>query len=264
MSINVFNILDGLSDGHSFIPSRDPGSVSGSTFIQNNLKLDGPARELNVLHEFQHGNIPDFLRHFVAISVTDGTNSLSYLVMSDVLCIGNNSDYVRMPMNPLTAQAIATQYDCTLPTRKMSNDIWIHATNKVTPHAMPPDADMNKTYRISMHNAFVQDQLVKAGLDPHQLTSGHKKDVVLTNGLYPNNLKQKVAIYGWMMLNGQAIQPLNYVSHSVMYEDYSHGIRLVANDVLLNGQARRMQDVFADGKLSALVSDEGPLKFVKY
>jgi hypothetical protein len=266
MGMNIFSVLNGTSANNLLIPNRDPGSVSGSIFIQNNLNLIGAEREQNILNEFIHGNIPDFLRNFTPITVTNNTDSITYLVMPDVLCIGSNDDYVRMPMNPLTAQKIADQYDCTLPTRKMSNDIWKNAVNKLDPRPWGPpyDGDMIKTYRIGVHNTTIQNQLSASNLDPHSLTSGHKKDVVLTNRLYPNNPNKRAAIYGWIQSNGQAIQGLNPVSHEDTYEDYSHGIRMIANDVIVNSNPMRIQDVFSDTKLWALVSDEGPLTFQRY
>jgi predicted RNA-binding protein len=264
MSIDIFNVLGGSSSGNSLIPARDPGSVTGSAWIQTNMDLMGAVRENNILQEFLHGNIPDFLRKFTSIAVSDGTNTLTYLVMPDVLCIGSNEDYVRMPMNPHTAQAIADKYDCTLPTKKMADQIWKNAVNKLEPKPWGPpyDLDMEKTHRIGTHNSTIQAQL--SGLDPTALTSGHKKDVVLTNHLSPNNPAKRVAIYGWFQLNGQPIQGLNPVSHEDTYADYSHGIRLIVNDVIVNGTPMRMKDIFADSQLSKLVSDEGVVTFTRY
>jgi hypothetical protein len=262
VSIDIFSILNGASD--SLFPARDPGAVAGSVWIQNNINLAGPAREANILEELMHGNMPDFIKNLTQIKVSDGTNTLIYLIMPDVLSIGSNEDYVRMPMNPLTAQAVADKLDCTLPTKKMVDDIWANATNKLVPLPWGPpyDASMQSTYRIGIQNSKIQAQLV--GRDPQALTSGHKKDVVLTNRLSPNNPNQRVAIYGWIQANGRAIQGLNPVSHEVSYSDYSHGIRLIANDVLLNNAPARMQQIFADPVLSHLVSDEGVLTFTRY
>ena len=67
MSINIFNILNS-SPGNVLIPARDPGAMTGSSFIQANMNIKGAQRERNILNEFQHGNIPDFLRHFVPIA----------------------------------------------------------------------------------------------------------------------------------------------------------------------------------------------------
>lgn len=238
--------------------------VTGSQFIQDNMNLVGAIREANILREFQNANMPNLLRNFIPITISDGRNTITYHVTPDVLCIGDDDDYVRMPMNPHTAQAIADQFNCSLITRKMSNDIWKMSTNKLEPKPWGPpyDGDMQKTYRIGVHNTTIQNQL--AGRDPRALTSGHKKDVVLTNKLYPNNPSRRVAIYGWIQLNGQPIQGLNPSSHEDTYEDYSHGIRLVSNDCTVNGTAMKIQDVFRHQVYSSLVSDEGPLLFLRY
>jgi hypothetical protein len=261
--MNIFNVLGG-SSGNALIPNRDPGAVTGSVFIQENMHLTGATRESNILHEFLAGNVPDFLRDFTAVEVKDSENTLTYLVMPDYLAIGTDADYVRMPMNPLTAQDIADKYDCTMPTRKMVNDIWKLSVNKVVPLPWGPpyDHSMMNTDRYGIHNGRIQSQL--AGKDFKAMLSGHKKDVVLTNKLYPNNPNKRVAIYGWIQSNGQPIQGLNPSSHEDTYADYSHGVRLIANDVMVNGTPMRMKDVFADPKLCTLVSDEGPLKFTSY
>ena len=59
------------------------------------------------------------------------------------------------------------------------------------------------------------------GLDNTKLTAGHKKDVVLTNKLSPNNPNKRVAIFGWIKSDGKPIQGLNYWSHSDIYVDYT-------------------------------------------
>lgn len=258
---------DPVPDGHDPAPAPAlPTLVTGSAFIQANINLVGATREANILKEFQIGNFPEFLRNWAVITVSDGTNTLQYQVMSDYLSIGGDDDYVRVPMNPHTAQAIADQYGCTLITRKMCNDIWKQSPNKLEPRPWGPpyNADMEKTHRIGTHSATIQKQLTSAGLNPHALTSGHKKDVVLTNKLHPNNPGKRVAIYGWIQSNGQPIQGLNPTSHDDKYADYSHGIRLVNNNALLNGQLVKMQDIFSHPVYSKLVSDEGPLLFKRY
>jgi hypothetical protein len=46
--------------------------------------------------------------------------------------------------------------------------------------------------------------------------------------------------------------------------DYSHGVRLVSQDVLVNGERRRLAGVLADPELAGLLSDEGPLTHPRY
>jgi hypothetical protein len=263
MTTDILDIL-GEPKQNSLIVTREINAVSGSEFVSNHFNLTGQARENEILSEFLNGNIPDFLRKFYPITVDDGNDSITYLVMSDYLSIGSDEDYVRMPMNPLTAQIIADKYDCVLPTTKIVNDIWKNSVNKLKPLPWGPpyDASMMSTERIGVHNSRIQAQL--ADKDYKSLTSGHKKDVVLTNKLYPNNPNKRVAIYGWIQLTGQPIQPLNPVSHEQTYADYSHGIRLIANDVLINGNLAKIQDIFKDNKYCKLISDEGALQFIKY
>jgi hypothetical protein len=232
-------------------------TITGLQFIQKNDNK--VLREQNALDAFLNGQIPDFLRTFAPINIKDSKNDLTYLVMKDYLSIGTDSDYIRMPMNPLTAAKIAQKYDCSLPTRKMVLDIY-NRSNKIS--ALPqgaPYTNMDSSIRYLEHNTSIQKYVI----DKTKLIAGHKKDVVLTNKLAPNNPNKKVAIYGWF-LNGKPIQNLNPLSHDWYYQDYSHGIRLIANDVILNNQVRRIQDIFGDPDLSYLVSDEGKLSFLSY
>lgn len=262
MGINIFNVFSEPNNEGYLIPIRDHGAVSGSQFVNDNKMLSGAPREKEILEEFLSGNVPEFLRDFAEVRVTVGDDTITYLVTSDYLCLGSDEDYIRMPMSPLTAQKIANKYDCSLPTRKMVNDIWKAADIKLTPKTIPPDSLMSSTVRYAQHSDLVDGQL--GTFDPKSLIAGHKKDVVLTNKLAPNNPRKRVAIYGWFYANGKVIQDLNPSDHDDMYADYSHGVRLIINDVIVNGELMRLQDVFAHPKLSALVSDEGVLKFTKY
>ncbi len=63
--------------------------------------------------------------------------------------------------------------------------------------------------------------------------AGHKKDVVITNRL--TREQGRIAIYGWHQPTGIPIQPLSTV-HGAGYADYSHGIRLVSDVVLIDGK----------------------------
>ena len=87
-----------------------------------------------------------------------------------------------------------------------------------------------------------------------ELIDGIKKDVVLTNKL--KNAPTHVAIYGWEYLDGKPIQPVTTV-HKGTYVDYSHGIRLVRQQVIVDGQASSVAAVLKDPLLHPLLSDEG-------
>lgn len=239
--------------------------VTGDQFIANNLNLGGAVREENILKEFVNGNVPDFLRKFVPVTVTSGTNKITYYVSTDYLSIGDDSNYCRMPMNPLTAQKIADLYGCILPTKKMVDDIYKNADIKLQakPFGSPYDSSMQSTERFQWSNNSINKQLF--GKNINLLVAGHKKDVVITNKLYPANIQKKVAIYGWWLNpNSAPIQTLNATSHDYMYCDYSHGIRLISGIATLNDKIMNISDILTDTKLCNLLSDEGVLKLIRY
>ena len=71
-----------------------------------------------------------------------------------------------------------------------------------------------------------------------------------------------LAIYGWHRLDGRPIQPLSLV-HEASYADYSHGIRFMQPTMLVDGQERPLDDVAREPALSALVTDEGPMRSLR-
>ena len=93
------------------------------------------------------------------------------------------------------------------------------------------------------------------------LTAGHQKDLVISNRL--TQKPDRVAIYGWHQQNGKPIQGLSTV-HESTYADYSHGVRLVRNRVLVDGQPTTVAAVLADPVLQPLLSDEGAFTQARY
>lgn len=236
------------------IPPRDPSYLTGSQFVKEIMNI-GPTqdRENLILAEAVKGNIPDFMRTAVKINLKNGNNVLEYFILPDVLCIGSNEDFVRVPLNPITAQKIANAFNCCLPTKTIADQIWQIAPIKLTPipGGPPYDASMQFTKKFVDHNAKIE--LQRAGR-PGAVT-GHKKDVVICKYLLKD--PSRVAIYGWFYLNGSPIQGLNSSDHDKGYKDYSHGIRLVARLATLNGQIYDLYDILKDPAFAPLISHEG-------
>lgn len=244
------------------IPERPQDALGGAAFLTQIATLKGKAREAAIAAEILRGNIPPFLRRFQNISVTLKDNAgqehnAIYQVMPDYLAVGSDSDFVRFPMTPQTAQRIADAFGCSLPTRKMVNDIHQQAALKLSPQPLTEAREATTTF--GQHNTLIEEQ--RAGHPLGLLVSGIKKDVVLTNllALRPN----RVAIYGWHQLNGQPIQPLTTIHHAA-YVDYSHGVRLVKRAVIINNKTRDISAVLHSPQQSFLLSDEGPLESVSY
>lgn len=241
------------------IPKRAVNAMKGGEFLDYVAKMTVEQREAAILAELRAGNLPGFLRQLKPVNVTvqqDGRPvQATYWVMPDYLAIGSDDDYVYMPMNPLTAQRVADHYAFVLPTRKMVDDIYAQSTVRLTPSPLPPGNAMITSAYYRKHNAVVQDQLRSSG---HAgLITGHKKDVVVTNKLCA--AKRRVAIYGWHRTDGRPIQPLSTV-HGETYADYSHGIRLVANMMIVDGVLRPVVEVMQNMRLAPLISDEGILR----
>lgn len=241
------------------IPPRPAGAETGTAFIARTRLMNRTAREAAILEQFLAGNLPDFERAFLPVTVTaaapDGSvHTATFRVLPDYLAIGSDADFVRMPMDPLTAQRIADAFGASLPTRKMVDDIYHQAGVRLAPSPMTPGPQMMSNDYFLTHQRRIETQ--RAGRPLGVLTAGHKKDVVLSNLLLTR--PGRVAIYGWHLPNGHPIQPLSTV-HENTYADYSHGIRLIDATVIVDGAAMPLADVLRSPLLARLLSDEGAM-----
>ena len=99
----------------------------------------GPAaREAVLQQEILSGNVPEFWRQFVPITVTGGQDKLILQVSPDYLAVGREADFFQTPLTPGTAWRIADRLDCALPTRKMVDLIHAAAPLKLPPTPRPP------------------------------------------------------------------------------------------------------------------------------
>jgi hypothetical protein len=116
--------------------------------------------------------------------------------------------------------------------------------------------------KFEEHNAQIEKQMKDAGGKPGQLIAGIKKDVILSARLADK--PDKVVIYGWHKPGGNPIQPV-YSGHVDWYVDYSHGIRLINNQVLIDGGVALLTDLLKDPLLYKIFSDEDkPMEQVVY
>lgn len=264
-------------EGAVAFPERPFDAMTGSQFVESVMNLPlGDEREEMIKSQLLAGNVPSWARTALAVPVTCPDHTGVFFALPDYLAIGSDDDYVRVPMNPLTAQAVADAVGCVLPTRAMVNAIWAGALAKLVYKNLPPTPEMTSTKWFSDHNAIIQAQLASFGKDPTQgIVAGHKKDVVLCKAFedpapYPSGHGDRVAIYGWCKVinydgTWEVIQGLNPTSHNNKYADYSHGIRLVCQQMLKDGNYTDVALVLAeDTGAAALLSDEGPLSISRY
>lgn len=241
--------------------------LSASDFIKSIKGLDRAKREIAAENALMAGNVPSYMRMFVDVNIvyTDDSGISHKLVvrtLPDYLTIGIDSDKLRMPLSPLTAQRIADSLDCLLPTTKLVTLFWNAALYKVPPQPWGPpyDASMMSTERYVAHDARINASMSKLSVDQSKLVAGHKKDVVMTNLLIDK--PKQVAIFGWHQTGGRPIQPL-YLGHENTYADYSHGIRLVARECIFDDVDDDLVRILTDPILCCGVSNEGVLRIVK-
>lgn len=216
------------------LPKRKSIALNGKAFALSICDKNLKDREESIYQEIKKGNVPDFLRKLVKISDSIENLSVSYYVLPDYLSIGSNQDFFYVPMTPSLAQKVARLTGCSLPTKKIVNQIYRHATIKLSPQPIPPTNAMTTIPVFIGHTDSIMEQLKPVIYNQRlgELVAGNKKDVIISNKIYGEK-SPRVVIYGWHKLDGKPIQPL-YNKHGSNWADYSHGVRLTQNIICIN------------------------------
>jgi hypothetical protein len=245
------------------LPLRQTTAITGSELYNQTGTLNLKEREVIIVKEILNGNVPGFIKRLVPvhIKITDNATKKIYLatyfVTPDYLMAGSNNNFARVPLTPMAAQQIADSLHCFLPTRKMVNDIYTAAKVKLQP--VPLFAYRDSAITFYHHHLIIEGQRQNR----KGLIAGIKKDVVLSSKIMADAKPNRVAIYGWHTLNGKPIQPL-YTGHVNWYVDYSHGIRLVYETIIINGKKYNYKEVLQHPVLKQLLCDEADCNFYRY
>jgi hypothetical protein len=166
-------------------------------------------------------------------------------------------------MNPYTAQKVADDFGASLITSVISDNIHRSADIRLEPFYYAPVGHENELVeKFAEHNRQIEKQLSESGGRQGDLVSGIKKDVILSSRI--DAQPGKVVIYGWHRPDGKPIQPV-YSGHIYWYVDYSHGIRLINNQVLIDGKPKLFTEILQDPVLFRIFSDEDtPMKQPAY
>jgi hypothetical protein len=165
--------------------------------------------------------------------------------------------YMQGQLNPATGKRLPV-YD---PTRDKSL-----ATHEFDEHLKRPDCQVS-TAAFLEHDLAVRQQMKRAGVERRSgmpLVAGHKK--VLVIAARPN--PKRMQFYGFYRLGGKRGVPIQAQSgpglpdnaHDPLYVDYSHGVRLVAATMLVDGNEMAAAEVLAHDVYSWGLSREGPIK----
>lgn len=264
-------------------------ALTGHEFIQKVQDMGFWDMEEQTVAQILAGNVPSALKKFRKITYTvtirhryqsytlegfpDGPvknethkYKVEMWVLPDYLAVGNDQDFVRMPMGPLAAQRVADSLYCSLPTTFLVDRIAEAAEGRIEIFPFRPVGDRNmKPLCFEDSNNAINALMRSKGLKFGQFVSGLKKDVVLTTRLENEpEYYRHVAIYGWHHPDGHPQQPL-FIRHGNFYSDYSHGIRLIYRTIKIDGKEYDLRAVLEDPFLFRLVSKEDvPFKRASY
>lgn len=243
------------------IPKRRGKAQAGQQVVAQSMALSGTERDQFLAAQLLDGNMPSFLRQltpvtFSGLRANGESVRITICVTPDYLAVGDDNDFVRVPLGLPAAGKVANELGFILPTTKMVDAIYTQAQVHLTPSPMQAGRLMSSTNYLWQHNQTVETQRGTHLAKRDGLIAGQKKDLVLSNVL--RSAPGRVAIYGWHRQNGRPIQPLSAV-HENTYADYSHGIRLVSRTAIVDGKRYPLAELLQDPHLALMISKEGPI-----
>ena len=141
--------------GYLNIPERPENATEGSEFVNQVAGLSIADRERAIAREILTGNVPSFSRKLRPLKINQKINTKNYelifFTVCDYIAIGSDQNYLYIPMTPSTAQYLADQMDCTLPTKINVDIIYAKAEIKLDPQPIPPSDKMTTVPVFSQH-----------------------------------------------------------------------------------------------------------------
>ena len=261
--------------------------VTGTEFIKtisgDREPADWQAREDAMVAQLLAGNMPEWLQRWVSVRISkpDATPVVKVRVLPDYLCVGNDTDYRHLPLDPQSAQRVADSFGALLPTAKICHRIWVRSWTRKVPAIQLPTLrkkvgryfDQNSTTAFDAHSVAIQEEMKRQGISPGEVVVGHKKDVVLAVGAerHPN----KISFHGFYLGKypaepcydagnqpGPSCDPERPITTHPEglghFSDYSQGVRLLHPKMKIDGKTYLVADVLKDTTLCTLIA-EGPI-----
>jgi hypothetical protein len=242
------------------VPARPADALGGTAFVSVITPLSLADREEAILQQVAIGNLPDFVRNLVPVTVTrtagGAPHTITCHVLPDYLAIGSDSDYFLAPMTPLVAQRIADLVACTLPTRRMVDDIWDEAEVQLDPQPIAWDpSNVTVGLRPARRHGV-------AAAEPTSPPTRSATSSAATRGRrHPPSCSRTLGggICSWHQSSSTPISrcpgPRRHLRH------YSHGIRLVALTASLDRALTTVPEVLADPVLWSFSATRGRSRY---
>jgi len=249
------------------LPERPDKALSGREFMRDVLGIDlaefkknprqlgslsKTERENAILEQIELGNVPNFLRRPKAVIIKgpDGGEVKTY-VMPDYIAVGSDDDFVRVPLSPLVAQALARRYGLNLPTKTIVEETYLQAGKRVVgpSYTHADEFEENSAYLDSAgfylrHSEDIQSQL--EGVEPGTLVAGGKKELVVSPFVSVRfaggRADESIDFYGLYDEGGIPVQrtPGHGREAGYRHTEYALGVRFVSPMIVVrDGSGRR-------------------------
>ncbi len=245
------------------LPPRAPDAPAASDLL---VELQGASLEdieQRLFDEVISGNIPSFIRRLTPVTIPPiGARepAATFWATPDYLAVGDDDDWLRLPLTPVTAQRIARSLDAVLPTPEMVDAIYAAADLRLAPSGLGAPR-LPWLEQLPEHERQIRAMLPAGRYPRGALIAGHKKDVVITPPLRTS--PGRVAIYGFHAAPHEPVQPLSLI-HIALYVDYSHGVRLIANRASRDGETGHLPHWLSHSDVCAPFSRVGPIDWPAY
>jgi hypothetical protein len=201
----------------------------------------GPEREKFILNKILSLPKEQIVKNLkpITISQSDGS-SIIYKIMPDYLSIDN----IRIPMSGKTAQIVADHFGLSIPTPKLTDDIYRHSDVQIDAYPLSGTGVklQNGTYFspkqvvdkgvgyapfVNAYNERINKQLSDNNVKPNQIVSGFCKDI--TTPQAPG----KLGLYGFFRKDrDKPIQYSAFTPHDIEnHSEYGAFLRLISPDV---------------------------------
>ncbi|MCE9624906.1 MAG: hypothetical protein K8R69_05555 [Deltaproteobacteria bacterium] len=268
------------------LPKRPDNALSGSQFVEKVLGVDlekfktNPRqlgtlskvdRENAILEQIELGNIPEFLRRPKAVILKgpDGGEVKTY-VMPDYIAIGSNEDFIRVPLSPILAQALARKYDLSLPTKTIVEETYSQAGKRIVgpSYSHPEEFEANSAYLDSSGFYLRSDQDIKSqlqGVPLGTLVAGGKKELVVSPHVAIRfagaPASEAIDFYGLYDSDGIPIQrtPGHGREGGYRHTEYALGVRFVSPVVVVttasgDRKVMRMDEALRDPEIAKMMN----------
>jgi hypothetical protein len=216
---------------------------------------------------------------WIPVPVSWKGHSGEFYAAADALGVGTAEDFVRFNVRHPTADIMAAMLGAVLPTPLMADTMWRAAAIQLEPCIQTPkvpgeaafkewSAQMANTSKMLEHNACVSAKLALAA-GRKGLIGNAGKLWVTTERL--RKQPGQAANYGWFderanlrSVSGLPVWQSLGLAHSIGHTDYSQTVRIVRDEMLVDGKIVPVQTVMASSDLFGLLSSEGPMTVLRH